>query len=150
MYEISEVPFETSVPGGVVRGVRTGPVDEGRYPTIVFAHGIDSTYRTGTAYADRLCPHGYVMYCFDFRGGSRQGLSGGETTDMSVMTDLEEFARVVEMARPDADGLYAFGTSQGGLVSALYAARHPQDVEGLILLYPGLNIPDNVRELFEG
>ncbi|MBR1989511.1 MAG: alpha/beta hydrolase, partial [Firmicutes bacterium] len=37
------------------------------------------------------------------------------------------------------------GCSQGGLVSALTAAKHPEMVSRLVLFYPALCIPDDAR-----
>ena len=38
------------------------------------------------------------------------------------------------------------GCSQGGFVSALVAARHPEAVEKLVMFYPAMSIPDDARK----
>lgn len=40
------------------------------------------------------------------------------------------------------------GSSQGGLVSALTAAERDEDVKGMILMYPGFIIPQNIRDTY--
>ncbi len=41
------------------------------------------------------------------------------------------------------------GTSQGGAVSALAGAAHPEDIRGMILLYPAFVLADEANELFQ-
>ena len=41
--------------------------------------------------------------------------------------------------------LLLMGCSQGSFVSALTAAKHPALVQKLVLFYPALCIPDDVR-----
>jgi hypothetical protein len=69
------------------------------------------------------------------------------------VADLEE---VLSAARSAADGWEAVdpqrivfqGVSQGGAVSAITAARHPEEVAGLALWYPAFSITDDLHLLF--
>ena len=75
---------------------------------------------------------------------------------MSVLTEVEDLLRVIACAksRPytDPSRVLLMGCSQGGFVSAITAARLGEEVEALILLYPALCIPDDLRagRLLEG
>lgn len=46
----------------------------------------------------------------------------------------------------DSNLLTLIGYSQGGFVSAVYASRHPEIIERLILNYPAFCIPDDARK----
>ena len=93
---------------------------------------------------------GYCAYCFDFCGGSvaRRGKSDGATTDMSVLTEVRDLEAVMEYVGSlpyTGEKLLLVGCSQGGFVSALTAAKHPDAVSKLVLFYPALCIPDDAR-----
>lgn len=106
--------------------------------------------------ADRPAVHevageiGYCAYCFDFCGGSVPplGRSDGTTTDMSVLTEVQDLEAVIRYAQSlpyTSDTLLLMGCSQGGMVSALTAAKHPDAVDRLVLFYPAFCIPDDAR-----
>lgn len=48
----------------------------------------------------------------------------------------------------DAENIFLFGGSQGGLVSALAAEEAKDDVRGLLLLFPAMCIADNWNKRF--
>lgn len=48
----------------------------------------------------------------------------------------------------DKENLFLFGASQGGLVTAMTAARHADETRGIVLLFPALCIADNWRERY--
>lgn len=124
----------------------------GKLPTIVFSHGLAGTNASVSAYARALATQGYACYCFDFCGGAPSNRSDGSTTEMSIFTeqaDLEAVMKnLLKQEQVDADNLFLMGTSQGGMVSAMTAAAHPEKVEGLVLLYPAFCIPENMVALF--
>lgn len=54
-----------------IYGVVYIPQDAGeKMPTVIFSHGFGGNYQVGTQYAEALATKGYVVYCFDFCGGS--------------------------------------------------------------------------------
>ena len=79
--------------------------------------------------------------------------SGTETTKMSVMTEAEALKAVVKAAKnwefADSEKIFLLGESQGGLVSSIVACDEPENVAGLMLLYPAFNIPQEVRQSYE-
>lgn len=123
-----------------------------RIPLIICAHGLGGSHSSSTAhYARQLAPCGVAVYCFDFCGGGGTE-SDGETTQMSVMTEVSDLEAVIEAAMQwefvDTERIVLLGTSQGGAVAAITAARHAQDIAGLVLMYPGFVISDIVHEMF--
>ena len=132
-----------------IRGTEFRPEGDG-LPIAVVCHGFMANQGTVRHYARYLAELGYAAYCFDFCGGCvLGGRSDGRTTDMSVLTEVEDLLAVIRyawsMPYTAEDGLLLMGCSQGGFVSALAAARLREAVGGLILFYPALCIPDDAR-----
>lgn len=104
------------------------------------------------SYCKEFASRGYVAYAFDFCGGSADSQSDGDTLDMTVFTEVEDLEAVLTeisaLSYVDKTQVYLFGTSQGGLVSALVANDHPESVKGMMLLYPAFNIPDLIRSQY--
>ena len=101
-------------------------------------------------YCKLLAEIGYCAYCFDFCGGSvlNKGKSDGKTTEMSVLTEVQDLEAVIEYVQGlpyNSKKILLMGCSQGGFVSALTAAKHPGLVDKLVLFYPALCIPDDAR-----
>ena len=100
-------------------------------------------------YAKALAEIGFAAFCFDFCGGGLVSTSRGSRRDMSVLTEISDLKAVLRFAQSlyntDESELLLVGCSQGGLVAALTAAQTPETVNGLVLLYPALCIPDAAR-----
>ncbi len=124
---------------------------KGRMPTIIFSHGLRGHYDDCLPYAEICARNGFACYCFDFIGGALANRSGGSYEDMSILTEIEDLGAVVEMilSKPftDKERLFLSGGSQGGLVTAMYAARYPAVPRGLVLLFPAFNIPSLAESL---
>lgn len=118
------------------------------------SHSFGLTYKSMNAYCAMLAKNGYVAYCFDFCGGSKKSKSDGKTTDMTVFTEVKDLESVLSKARAlkrvDKNKIFLLGTSQGGLVSALTASKNSSKVRGLILMYPGLNMADEMTKNYKG
>ena len=132
-----------------IRGTEYRPEGE-KLPVAIVCHGFMAWQDTVRQYAKELARMGYCAYCFDFCGGSvmKKGKSDGATTDMSVLTEVQDLEAVIEYVRSlpyTGSELLLMGCSQGGFVSALVAAKHPGLVNKLVLFYPALCIPDDAR-----
>lgn len=119
-------------------------------PVAIVCHGFMAYQDTVRQYAKFLAGLGYCAYCFDFCGGSvlKKGKSDGSTTDMSVLTEVADLEAVIDYVQSlpyTGKRLLLMGCSQGGFVCALTAAKHPGQVERLVLFYPALCIPDDAR-----
>lgn len=122
------------------------PVAQTALPAVVLSH---SAYMTGDSmesYAQGFAQRGYVAVAFDFCGGSSNSRSDGDTADMTVFTEKEDLKAVLAYVQSldcvRTEEIYLFGTSQGGLVSALVANDLAEEIAGLILLYPAFNIAE--------
>ena len=144
-----ETTFECKRGGLSIRGTEYRPEGE-KLPVAIVCHGFMAWQDTVRQYAKELARMGYCAYCFDFCGGSvmKKGKSDGETTDMSVLTEVQDLEAVTEYVQSlpyTGNELLLMGCSQGGFVSALVAAKHPDLVHRLVLFYPALCIPDDAR-----
>lgn len=132
-----------------IRGTEYRPNGE-KLPIAIVCHGFMANQQTVRQYARVLAKIGYCAYCFDFCGGSVPplGRSDGATTDMTVLTEVQDLEAVIRYAQSlpyTSDTLLLMGCSQGGMVSALTAAKHPDAVDRLVLFYPAFCIPDDAR-----
>lgn len=124
-----------------------------KLPTIVIAHGLNNTLEQYDMYSQLLAKQGYLVYSFDFYGGSRQSKSGGQDMlNMSVKTELTDLTQVMEKLRSEAfvdkSKMSLFGASQGGVVASLYAAAYPDRVHKLMLIFPAFVLFDDAKETY--
>lgn len=139
--------------GRKIYGIAYIPVTgKEKIPLIICAHGLGGSHCSSAShYARQIAPRGAAAYCFDFCGGGGTA-SDGETTQMSVMTEVSDLEAVLEAAAAwdfvDAGHIVLLGTSQGAAVAAVTAARHESEIAGLVLMYPGFVIKDVVRGMF--
>ena len=145
----TETPFSCRRGDLTIRGLEFRPEGEA-LPVAIVCHGFMATQSTVFQYAKELARMGYCTYTFDFCGGCAggRGTSDGATTDMSVLTEVEDLEAVIAYARSlpyNGSELLLAGASQGGFVSALTAAKNPDTVTKLVLFYPALCIPDDAR-----
>jgi uncharacterized protein len=71
-------------------------------------------------------------------------LDGGDFRGLTITGQL----RVVEEAVGDGP-VVLFGSSLGGYLAALFASRHPQKVEKLVLMAPAFQFPSRWRARFK-
>lgn len=124
-----------------------------KMPTVIFSHGFGGNYQVGTQYAKAFAIKGYVVCCFDFCGGSPASRSDGSTLEMSVFTEQADLEAVIDMMKEqpfvDRRNIFLMGTSMGGVVSAITAAAHEDEIQGAILLYPAFILVDDAKEQFD-
>jgi len=115
------------------------PDDEAR-GSVVIAHGINEHSGRYAYVADRLVRDSWLVAALDHRG---HGLSGGRRAAVERfddwVTDLDGYIRGVltEAPRP----LFLLGHSLGGLIATIYALRHQDALDGLILSSPSVMPP---------
>lgn len=136
-------------------GKITAPYDykSKKLPTIVIAHGLNNTLEQYDMYNQLLAKQGYLVYSFDFYGGSRRSKSGGQDMlNMSVKTELTDLTQVMEKLRSetfvDKSKMSLFGASQGGVVASLYAAAYPDSVHKLLLIFPAFVLFDDAKATY--
>lgn len=145
---ITESEFSCQRDGLTIRGTEYRPEGE-NIPIAIVSHGFMANRNSVREYTQLLAGKGYAAYCFDFCGGSvRGGKSDGKTTEMSVLTEVKDLEAVIRYTRSlpyTSNRLLLMGASQGGMVSALTAAKAENDVDRLVLFYPAFCIPDDAR-----
>lgn len=153
-YEYETKELYTKRDENQIYGLIYVPKDAGeKMPAVIFSHGFGGNYQVGTQYAEALVQKGYVVYCFDFCGGSPGSRSDGSTLDMSIFTEQADLEAVIHMMQEqpfvDEENIFLMGTSQGGAVSAITAAANKEEIKGAILLYPAFVLVDRIKEQFE-
>lgn len=121
---------------------------EGKMPAVILSHSANLNADSMNLYAAGFAERGYIAYAFDFCGSGSMSRSEGSMDDMPLFSEIEDLeaalSTISAMDSVDADHIYLFGTSQGGLVTALAAEDCRENVRGVILLYPAFNIPELV------
>ena len=111
--------------------------------TVVIAHGINEHGGRYTHVAERLVRDGWMVGAPDHRG---HGLSGGRRAAVERfddwITDLDSYIRGVLTVAPRP--LFLVGHSLGGLIAIVYALRHQDVLDGLILSSPSVMPPANM------
>jgi len=139
--------------GEDIYGIAYVPETNGaKVPLVIFSHELGNTHTSGIDYAEALASQGIAVYTFDFRNGSSASRSGRDMSKMSVMTEVSDLEAIIETAKTwdfvDTDRIILMGGSQGGFVTAATAAKHTDEIAGVVLLYPALVIVDDVHEMF--
>ncbi len=132
---------------GTFSGVRGVPIahrewlpDGQARGTVVIAHGINEHGGRYEHVAVRLVRDGWTVAAADHRG---HGLSGGRRAAVERfddwITDLDGYVREVLIAAPRP--LFLLGHSLGGLITTVYALRHQEVLDGLVLSSPSVMPP---------
>lgn len=136
-----------------IYGVLSRPQNaKGKQPVAIIAHGFNGTHQFGMNYFKPLNDLGFQCYTFDFTCGSVNSKSDNNTMEMSILDEKSDLEAIVHhfKSQPDVDAsrIVLIGESQGGLVSALTAAKLNMDISELVLIYPALCIPQNWLERY--
>lgn len=133
--------------GRTIYGVKYTSNQSKPSPLVIVSHGYNGTHESADQLGQYLSDHGISVFCYDFCGGSVNSRSSMNTTEMTIFTEEEDLVNVIGAAKTwddvDPDNLFLFGESQGGLVTALVAEQYKEDIQGVLLLYPALCIPDD-------
>jgi non-heme chloroperoxidase len=118
----------------VAPGVELNVVEEGEgaAPTLVLVHGLPSNIGDWAAVPSRLAGLGHRVIAYDRAGfglSSRPPASADRYTFESNVLDLAALLAALHVERP-----VLVGWSYGGGVVQRFAAEHPEQVRGLVLL----------------
>ncbi|MFC4356331.1 alpha/beta fold hydrolase [Halobium salinum] len=109
-------------------GVETYYERRGEGPPVVFVHGAVVDHHQWEPQAEALADE-YTTYVYDVRGHGRTGGSDEDSYSIDLFAaDLDAFCTALDIERP-----VLCGTSMGGCIAQVYAARHPDRVAGLVL-----------------
>lgn len=122
-------------------------------PLVIYSHVLGSNHSTGEKYIKYFLDKNMGIFLFDFMGGGKYSKSDGKTTEMSVLTEVDDLNSVVNHFKQtnqiNLSKIILIGESQGGLVTALLSVKVQNDIEGVILNYPAFNIRDDVHHSFK-
>ena len=103
----------------------------GAAPMLLLCHGMEST-RQGTkqqALVERFVPRGINVFRFDF---SYVGESDGRFEDLTVSGEVDDALGAIDFVQDfSPTALVLVGSSLGGTVALLAAARTPERVQGI-------------------
>ena len=123
------------------------PDAEEAVPIIIMCHGYTGSQSHFSSYAEVFATNGIASIRFDFPA---HGKSGGESTEISLLTEkaaaefMLEYAKTVEGI--DLNQINMCGQSMGGLVATLCAVEHQDEIQAVILYYPGYPILQFTKE----
>ena len=144
-YSVQELTLERD--GMKIWGELYLPESEEPLPLVILCHGFGGNHEHMPAYAKAFAGSGFAVYSFDFIGGGYGSRSDGTMKEMSVLTEAADLSAVLDRmkAQPgiDPDSIFLMGGSQGGFVCSYVAGVRPDDVAGLVCLYPAYVLQDN-------
>lgn len=107
--------------------------------TVLCLHGIQSHAGWYEYSSSRLQQDGYDVYFLDRRGSGQNGwLRGHADHGLRLLNDVRQMVRLCRREQESPVPLSLLGLSWGGKLAAAFAATHPDLIDGLALLYPGL------------
>ena len=128
------------------------PDGDGRFPVVIFSHGFNGHQSDFGHMTGLLAENGIGSFCYNFCGGGTRDTSGFPTSKMTLDTEKEDLFAVLDEVRSwdwvDSDHVYLFGSSQGGMISALVAEERAEQIKAMILQYPALCIADDWQKRF--
>lgn len=92
----------------------------------------------------------YIIYSYDLRGnGKSPGQRGHINSWKEFRADLNNFINLVRNKEPDQE-VFIIGQSMGGTIALDYILRESNQLKGLILLSPALEVGVSSWKLFIG
>ena len=144
-YSVQELTLERD--GMKIWGELYLPESEEPLPLVIMCHGFGGNHEHMSAYAKAFAGNGFAVYSFDFIGGGYGSRSDGTMKEMSVLTEAADLSAVLDRMKEqpgiDPDSIFLMGGSQGGFVCSYVAGVRPDDVAGLVCLYPAYVLQDN-------
>lgn len=136
--------------------------DQTRFPTVIYAHGAESDYKADMTTLKSLVKSGIACYTFDFYGWTKRsnGTRGvkwfhdvprgvDDSYEQKVLQQVEDLNAVIEAVKGfsfvDKEEMYLLGSSMGGATVAAASVTHTQDIRGIILQYPAINLVPEAR-----
>lgn len=107
---------------------------------LLLAHGLGEHARRYDHVVERLVGLGLVVYAPDHRGHGRSGGKRIELRDWSeFLDDLHQLSAIATAENPGSKR-FLLGHSMGGAIALSYALDHPDELAGLILSAPAVDV----------
>ncbi|MBO4926508.1 MAG: alpha/beta fold hydrolase [Clostridia bacterium] len=144
-FSVKEILLERD--GSKIWGKLYLPEGDAPLPLVICCHGFGGNHEHVKPYAEAFARNGIAAFAFDFVGGGFGSRSDGTMKEMSVLTEAADLCAVMdrmkEMPQINPEQIFLLGASQGGFVSSYVAGIRPDDVAGVIALYPAYVLQDN-------
>jgi lysophospholipase len=108
---------------------------------LVIAHGLaEHSGRYGNV-IEWLFPDDISIWALDHRGhGQSDGPRGHISSFDQYVNDLKGMLEIAKAGIGENTRLFLLGHSMGGLISLMFAFKHPDMIDGLIVSSPGLGV----------
>lgn len=131
-----------------------------KYTTVIYSHGAESDYKADYTTLESLAQSGIACYTFDFYGWTNRSTGPKGTAwfkgaprgvddayEKQVLEQVKDLNAVIEKVKTfdfvDTNNIFLLGSSMGGATVATAAVTHSDDIRGIILQYPAINLnPD--------
>jgi alpha-beta hydrolase superfamily lysophospholipase len=112
----------------------------GATTALVYLHGIESHAGWFAQAATLLQDHGYDVFSLDRRGSGinreNRGYASGHIDHYQIL--LDDIHDFITPLRERYRHVFLVGLSWGGKLATAYELGHPDDVDGLVLITPGI------------
>ena len=116
-----------------------------RCDLVILCHGLnaDKNFPLLLEVADQLHAQGIATLEFDFNG---HGKSEGRFSEMTIPNEIEDLEQVLAYAQDlrFVDDIALVGHSQGAVVAAMVAGKHPEDIKAVVALAPSSSVRDDI------
>lgn len=139
-------PLVLEKDGLKLKGIYYLPKDQTNFPLVIISPGFGSQALDNEDLAIFLASNGFGALIYDYIGGTIYGRSDGSVYDSSVLTEADDLQLILKNI--DNNNIFLVGFSQGGFVTTVASANTDVEVKGIVLIYPALVIPDDVKKNF--
>ena len=113
-----------------------------RRAAFIYLHGIESHSGWFDLAAEHLAARGYPVFSLDRRGSginreNRGYISGHVDRGTNLVADIHHAVEIAK-ASGKIDEIYLIGLSWGGKYVMAYDATYPDEVDGMVLITPGM------------
>ena len=116
-----------------------------RCDLVIFCHGLnaDKNFTLLRMMEEGARSEGFATLAFDFNG---HGESEGRFSEMTIPNEIEDLEQVLAYVQDlrYVRNIALVGHSQGAVVAAMVAGKHPEDIKAVVLLSPASSVRDDI------
>lgn len=116
-----------------------------RCDLVVLCHGLncDHDFELMKRIEVQLQKEGIATLAFDFNG---HGKSDGRFSEMTIPNEIEDLEQVLAYAQDlrFVRNIALVGHSQGAIVAAMVAGKHPEEIKAVVALAPASSVRDDI------
>ena len=116
-----------------------------RCDLVIFCHGLnaDKNFTLLRMIEEGARSEGFATLSFDFNG---HGESEGRFSEMTIPNEIEDLEQVLAYVQDlrYVRNIALVGHSQGAVVAAMVAGKHPEDIKAVVALAPSSSVRDDI------